>query len=129
MDNHHSSALIIPIVNCIHKSSVLCDISVRNTNPVSNVRIQVVAITNALGVVDTSTEITSRSSVVESAQVVGHPEPEITTTEQEDSSGSEHLAVTHAPSALFSEEEFTLLGRYYSIHGQFRFVHTFLCAT
>jgi hypothetical protein len=70
-----------------------------------------------------------RDNVAESDQVAGHPEPEITTTEHDDSSGLEHLAATHAPSALLSKEEFALLRGYYRNHGHFRFVHTFLCAT
>jgi hypothetical protein len=60
---------------------------------------------------------------------LGHAEPEITTTEHEDSSELEHLAVTHAPSRLLSKEDFALLRGYYKIHVQFRFVHAFLCAT
>jgi len=52
---------------------------------------------------------------------LGQAEPEITTTEHEDSSGLEHLAATHAPSRLFSKEDFALLGGYYKIHGRFRF--------
>jgi hypothetical protein len=60
---------------------------------------------------------------------LGHAEPEITTTEHGYSSELEHLAATHAPSRLFSEEDFALLGGHYKIHGRFRFVHAFLCAT
>jgi hypothetical protein len=71
-----------------------------------------------------------RDSVAESDQVAGRSEPEITTAEHEDSSGLQHLAATHAPSTLLSEEEFAMLGGYYRNHGCFRFVHTtFLCAT
>jgi hypothetical protein len=60
---------------------------------------------------------------------LGHAEPEITTTEHEDSSGLEHLAATHAPSRLLSEEGFALLGGHLKIHGQIRFVHPILYAT
>ncbi len=48
-------------------------------------------------------------------------EPEVTTTEPEDSSGLEHLAATHAPSRLLSEEEFALLVGYFSRNRRFRF--------
>jgi hypothetical protein len=54
---------------------------------------------------------------------LGHAEPETRTTEHEDSGGLEHLAATHAPSRLLSED-FALLVRHYKIHGRFRFVHT-----
>jgi hypothetical protein len=58
---------------------------------------------------------------------LGHAEPEITTTEREDSTRLEHLAATHAPSRVVSKEDFALLGGYYKIHGRYRFVHAFLC--
>lgn len=57
---------------------------------------------------------------------LGHAEPEITTTDHEDSSGLEHTAATNAPSALLSEEEFALLVRHLKIpiqKGRIRFVH------
>jgi hypothetical protein len=63
---------------------------------------------------------------------LGYAEPEITTTEHEDSSGLEHTAATHAPSALLSEEEFALLVRHFNIpirKGWIRFVDDFLYAT
>jgi hypothetical protein len=56
-------------------------------------------------------------------------QPEVTTTGHAYSSELEHLAATHAPSRLFSEEEFALVGGHYKIHGRFRFVHAFSCAT
>jgi hypothetical protein len=67
-----------------------------------------------------------RDNVAESDQMAGRSEPEITATGHEDSSGLGHLAATHAPSALLSEEEFALLGGYHRIHGHFPFVHTAL---
>jgi len=60
---------------------------------------------------------------------LGHAEPEITTTEHEDSNGLEHLAATHAPSRFLSREDSALLGGHYKIHGQIRFVHSILYAT
>jgi hypothetical protein len=60
---------------------------------------------------------------------VEHAESEITTIRHEDSSGLEHLAVTHAPSRLLPNGDFALLEGYYKTHGLFRLVHTFLCAT
>jgi hypothetical protein len=55
---------------------------------------------------------------------LGNAEPEITTTEDEDSSRLEHLAAAYTPSRLLPED-FTLLARHYKIHGRFRFVHPF----
>jgi hypothetical protein len=63
---------------------------------------------------------------------LGHVEPEITTTEHEDSSGLKHAAATHAPSALLSEEEFALLVRHLKTpirKGRIRFVYAFLYVT
>jgi hypothetical protein len=48
-----------------------------------------------------------------------HSEPEVTTTEHEDSSGLGQLATTHTPSSLFSKDV-VLLGGYYKILGHFR---------
>jgi hypothetical protein len=62
LDDHYSRVLTVPNVNLMHKSRASCDITERNTNPVSNVRIPIV-ITNGLGVVDPSTENTSRRSM------------------------------------------------------------------
>ena len=59
----------------------------------------------------------------------GQAEPDITTTEHEDSSGLEHLAATHAPSRLLSENEFARLMEHMKIHGRIRFVHAFFKAT
>ena len=39
--------------------------------------------------------------------------------------GIEHLAATHAPSRLLSEEESALVRRHFKIYGQFRLVHAF----
>jgi hypothetical protein len=64
-----------------------------------------------------------------SPPVMPSVEPEVTTTGHGYSSELEHLAATHAPSRLFSEEEFALVRGHYKIHGRFRFVHAFLCAT
>ncbi len=63
---------------------------------------------------------------------LGHAEPEITMTEHEDSSGLEHTASTHTPSALLSEEEFALLVSHLKFpirEGRIRFVHAFLYTT
>ena len=59
---------------------------------------------------------------------LGNAEPEITTTEHEDSGALEHTDGTRAPSALLSEEEFALLVRHSEIpirKGRIRFVYAF----
>jgi hypothetical protein len=58
LDDHHTSVLFALNVN-LHKSRALCDITERNTYPVSYVYIPI-AITSGLEVVDPSTENTSR---------------------------------------------------------------------
>jgi hypothetical protein len=55
----------------------------------------------------------------------GHAEPEVTSTEHEDSIGLEHYPPTHAPSRSFSKEDIAVLGRYYEVHRGFPFVHAF----
>lgn len=62
LDDHYSSVLSAPDVNLMHNTRASCDITERNTNLVSNVRIQV-AITNGLRVVDPSTESTLGRSI------------------------------------------------------------------
>ena len=57
LDDHYSSVLSAPNVNLMHKTRASCDITERNTNLVSNVRIQI-AVTNGPRVVDPSTEST-----------------------------------------------------------------------
>jgi hypothetical protein len=63
--------------------------------------------------------------------LIPHAEPEVTRTDSdhEDSSGLKHHGATHAPPGYLSGEGFAQLVIYHNIHGEFRFVLAFLCAT
>ena len=62
LDDHYSGVLSAPNVNLMHNTRASCDITERNTDLVSDVRIHI-AITNGLRVVDPSTESTLGRSI------------------------------------------------------------------